>query len=32
MDIGVDSGALLIHVFVIVYVIRSFLLDEDQDK
>jgi hypothetical protein len=32
MDIGVDSGALLLHVFIIIYVIRHLLANPDQDK
>jgi hypothetical protein len=29
MDIGVDSGALLIHIFIVVYLIYSFVKDKE---
>ncbi len=32
MDIGVDSGALLIHVFIVIFVIKSFFSDSDSNK
>ena len=32
MDIGVDSGALLIHVFIILFVIKSFFADSENNE
>jgi len=32
MDIGVDSGALLIHVFIILFVIKNFFTDSEEDE
>lgn len=32
MDIGVDSGSLLIHVFIILFIIKSCFADSENDK
>ena len=32
MDIGVDSGALLINVFIILFVIKSFFADSENNE
>lgn len=32
MDIGVDSGALLMHVFIILFALKSFFADSESDE